>query len=194
MRLILASTLALLPTAVFAHTGVGEATGFAYGFMHPMGGVDHLLAMIAVGIVAGVLGGRALWLVPASFLSMMIAGFLVGAAGVGLPMLETGIALSVLVIGAAAAWGRAVPVVAAMGLAGVFAVFHGVAHGAEMPAIGGALDFALGFVAATALLHAAGIGLAVAATRLAGRCGPPLARGAGALIALSGVGLLAGWV
>ena len=194
MRILLALTLAVVPTAALAHTGVGEATGFAYGFMHPIGGLDHLLAMIAVGILAGVLGGRALWLVPASFVSMMVAGFVLGAAGVELPMLETGIALSVLVIGAAAAWGRAVPTVAAMGLAGVFAVFHGVAHGAEMPATGGALDYAIGFVTATALLHAAGIALAIAATRLAGRYGRPLARGAGALIALSGVGILAGWL
>ncbi len=197
MRLLarlVALGLAALPTAALAHTGVGDTAGFAHGFLHPVGGLDHVLAMLAVGVLAALLGGRALLLVPLSFVAMMAVGFLLGIGGVALPLVELGIALSVIVIGGAAAWGGRLPLAAAMSLVGVFAVFHGHAHGAEMPADATGLAYALGFVAATALLHLAGIGLALGATRLAGRFGRPLARLAGGLVALGGVGLLAGWL
>ena len=194
MRLILALALAIIPTAALAHTGAGEATGFAYGFMHPIGGLDHVLAMVAVGVLAALLGGKALRLVPLSFVGMMAVGFLIGAGGVELPFLELAIALSVVAIGTAAALGRPMPLALGMGLVGVFAIFHGGAHGGEMPAESGALDYALGFMAATTLLHVVGIGLTLAAAHLAGRFGRPLAQGAGALIALGGAGILAGWL
>src|SRR5688572_17148307 len=128
-RLALATILALIPTAAFAHAGHGGHDGLLSGFMHPMGGLDHVLAMVAVGVFAAVLGGRALWLVPASFVAMMLAGFALGANGIDLPMVELGIALSSIVIGGAAALGRPMPVAAAMALVGTFAVFHGHAHG-----------------------------------------------------------------
>lgn len=137
MRLLarlIALGLAGLPTAALAHTGVGDTAGLVHGFLHPMGGLDHVLAMLAVGVLAALLGGRALILVPLSFVAMMAVGFVLGLGGVALPLVELGIALSVIVIGAAAAWGGRLPVAAAMSLVGAFAIFHGHAHGAEMPA------------------------------------------------------------
>jgi urease accessory protein len=183
-----------IPTAAFAHPGHGPEIGLASGFMHPMGGLDHMLCMVAVGVFAFVLGGRALWLVPLSFVGMMAVGFLLGLEGVTVPFVEFGIGLSSVVIGAVAAYGRSMPVAAAMALVGLFAVFHGHAHGAEMPQDAGGLQFALGFMPATALLHVAGIAVALGASRIAGRFGRPLARIAGAAFALGGVGVLAGWL
>jgi urease accessory protein len=192
MRLILSLLLALIPTATFAHTGHGDTAGLLHGFMHPLGGLDHLLAMLAVGVFAFVLGRAAL--VPLAFVSAMVVGFLLGTGGVGLPFVELGIGLSSIVIGAAAASGKQIPVAAAMSLVGAFAIFHGHAHGAEMPAGAAGLDYALGFIAATVLLHAAGIAAAMGTTRLSGRFGRPLAQAAGGLFALGGIGALAGWI
>jgi urease accessory protein len=193
----LASLLALpviaLPSAAFAHTGVGDTAGFLHGFEHPIGGIDHILAMVAVGVFAFVLGGRALWLVPLSFVGMMAVGFLLGANGVTLPYAELAIALSSVVIGGVAAMGRRMPVVAAMALVGGFATFHGFAHGAEMPADAGALTYALGFAGAPALLHAAGIAGAVGVAAVTGRYGRTIAQVAGGAFALGGMGVLAGW-
>jgi urease accessory protein len=191
---LLALTLVALPTAAFAHTGVGDAHGLAHGFMHPVGGIDHVLAMVAVGVFAFVLGGRALWLVPLSFVGMMALGFLLGIAQFEVPFVELGIALSSVVIGGVAALGRPMPVVAAMALAGGFAIFHGLAHGAEMPADAGGLTYALGFMLATALLHVAGIFVAMLAARFVGKHGRVAAQTAGGLFALGGVAVLAGWL
>ena len=188
---LLALTLVALPTAAFAHTGVGDAHGLAHGFMHPVGGIDHVLAMVAVGVFAFVLGGRALWLVPLSFVGMMALGFLLGIAQFEVPFVELGIALSSVVIGGVAALGRPMPVVAAMALAGGFAIFHGLAHGAEMPADAGGLTYALGFMLATALLHVAGIFAAMLAARLVGKHGRVAAQTAGGLFALGGVAVAA---
>lgn len=197
MRKLLAALAALsilVPSAAFAHTGIGDTTGFIHGVQHPIGGLDHLLAMVAVGVFAFVLGGRALWLVPLSFVGMMAVGFLLGIAEIEMPFVELGIALSSVVIGGVAALGRPVPVAGAMALVGGFAIFHGHAHGAEMPADAGGLTYALGFIAATALLHAAGIAGALGVARLTGRFGRPVAQAAGALFALGGIGVLAGWL
>ncbi len=194
MRLVLSVLLALVPTAAFAHTGHGDAAGLLHGFMHPIGGLDHVLAMVAVGVFAFVLGGRALILVPLAFVGAMVLGFLLGTGGIAVPYVELGIALSSIVIGAAAAWGKPIPVFAAMSLVGAFAIFHGHAHGAEMPANAAGLSYALGFVAATALLHLAGIAAAMSVTALAGRFGRPLAQAAGGFFALGGLGVLAGWI
>jgi urease accessory protein len=193
MRIILALALALLPTAALAHTGHGDAAGFVHGFMHPVGGLDHVLAMIAVGVFAFVLGGRALFLVPLAFVGMMAVGFLLGIAGTEVPFVELGIALSSIVIGGVAALGRPIHVAAAMSLVGVFAIFHGHAHGAEMATADG-LGYALGFIAATALLHAAGIAVAMGVARLVGQYGKLVAQFAGGAFALGGVGVLAGWL
>lgn len=191
---LLVAIAVLAPTAALAHPGHGPEIGLIAGFLHPLTGLDHILCMVAVGVFAFVLGGRALWLIPLSFVGMMVVGFLLGANGVDLPFVELGIGLSSVVIGALAASGRSLPVGAAMALVGVFAVFHGHAHGVEMPANAGGLQFAAGFVGATALLHLAGIGGALGVARLAGRYGRPLARVAGVIFALGGVGVLAGWL
>lgn len=190
----LAALLILAPTAALAHTGHGDTSGFVHGFMHPVGGIDHVLAMVAVGVFAFVLGGRALWLVPLSFVSMMAVGFVLGVTGVEVPFVELGIALSSIVIGAAAAWGKPMPVAAAMSLVGVFAIFHGHAHGAEMPVVAAGLEYALGFIAATALLHVTGIAAAMGVAKVVGRYGRPVAQVAGGVFALGGVGVLAGWL
>ncbi len=194
MRALIALLTILLPTAALAHPGHGDTVGLAYGFMHPIGGLDHVLAMVAVGVFAFVLGGRALWLVPASFVGMMAAGFLLGAAQVEVPFVELGIALSSVVIGGAAAMGRPMPVAAAAALVGVFAVFHGHAHGAEMPANAAGFEYAVGFMLATALLHLSGIGGAMGVARLVGKYGRQIAQVAGGLFALGGIGVLAGWL
>lgn len=194
MRALLALLFVLVPSAAFAHPGHGDAIGFVHGFMHPVSGLDHILAMVAVGVFAAVLGGRALILVPLSFVGMMTLGFLLGVGGVNLPFVELGIALSSIVIGAVAASGRSMPVAAAMSFVGVFAVFHGHAHGTEMPATAAGLDYALGFMAATAALHVAGIGATLSVAKLVGRFGRPASQLAGGVFALGGIGLLAGWL
>lgn len=195
MRILLAlALLILLPTAAFAHTGVGDTSGFLHGFEHPVGGIDHILAMVAVGVFAFVLGGRALWLVPLSFVGMMVVGFLLGVGGVNLPFVELGIALSSVVIGGLAALGRPMPVAAAMALVGVFAVFHGHAHGAGMPEDAGGLLYAGGFIVATALLHAVGVIAAMGVARLVGKYGRVVARVAGGVFAMGGIGVLMGWL
>jgi urease accessory protein len=155
---IAAALLALAPTVAFAHPG-HDGASLISGFLHPLGGFDHIIAMVAVGLLAARLGGRALWLVPASFVAAMAVAGLAGSAGIGLPYVETGIAVSVVVLGAIVAFGVAMPVAAAMGLVAFFAVFHGYAHGIEMPETVSGLAYGLGFIAATALLHAIGIGL-----------------------------------
>lgn len=195
MRALLVFLVAvLIPTAALAHTGHGDTSGFVHGFLHPVGGLDHVLAMVAVGVFAAVLGGRALWLVPLSFVAMMVVGFGLGVGGVDVPFVELGIALSSIVIGGAAALGRPMPVAAAMGLVGMFAVFHGHAHGAEMPETSAGLQYAAGFVLATASLHAAGIGATMGVAALLGRYGKAAARLAGMAFAAGGLGVLAGWL
>jgi len=195
MRRIFLTLLTIsMSSTAFAHTGVGDTAGFLHGFEHPIGGVDHVLAMVAVGFLACVLTGRAIWLLPAAFVGMMVVGFIFGAAHVELPFVELGIALSSVVIGGAAALGRPMPVGIAAALVGVFAVFHGHAHGAEMPETVSGLTYAAGFVTATIFLHVLGIISALGAASVIGRHGPLAARTVSAVIAVSGVGLLYGWL
>lgn len=195
MRLLLAlAILVLSPTLAFAHTGAGDTAGLFHGFEHPIGGIDHVLAMVAVGVFAYVLGGRALWLVPASFVGMMIIGFILGVARIEVPFVELGIALSSVVIGGAAALGRPMPTAMAMSLVGIFAIFHGHAHGAEMPGDTNGLTYAAGFVVATALLHIAGIVATFGVAKVIGKYGKVAAQIAGAVFALGGIGVLAGWL
>src|SRR5580704_17252660 len=156
--LTLIATVAL-PTIAAAHPGHDGAPGFIHGFLHPLGGLDHILAMVAVGLFAARLGGRALWLVPASFVAAMAAAGFAGMAGFALPHVEAGIALSILVLGAAIAFDTTMPVAAAMGLVAFFAVFHGYGHGAEMPETASGLAYGGGFLAAAAALHVAGISI-----------------------------------
>ena len=188
----LSTTLALVASPALAHTGAAAAAGAAAGFMHPMLGLDHVLAMVAVGLLAAQLGGRALWALPAIFIAAMIAASIVGIAGLPLPLVELGIAASVIVLGAMLLFGRHLPVAGAMGLVGAFALFHGHAHGTEMPAAVAALSYGAGFVASTLLLHGAGLGLGLATQRVATRLAPAALRIAGAFVAVTGVLLAAG--
>ena len=145
----LALTLAALLVAsgpAQAHTGIGGTLGLAQGFGHPIGGIDHLLVMVAVGLFAAHLGGRALWLVPLSFISAMAIGGAFGITGIFLPSVEVGIALSVVVFGVSVAARPHLPTLVAMTLAGFFALFHGQAHGAEMPEATSGLAYGVGFV------------------------------------------------
>ena len=187
-----AACLALLPTAALAHTGIGETSGFAHGFAHPMSGLDHVLAMVMVGVFAWQLGGRALWLVPATFVLVMALGGALGVAGIQVPFVETGIALSVIVLGAVVALGVKAPAAMTMGLVGLFAVFHGHAHGIEMPEDAGGVAYAAGFMIATALLHVAGIGVGFLIGKASDSYGPAVVRSTGGLAAVAGVGLLTG--
>jgi urease accessory protein len=182
------AALLLIPTAAFAHAGGGEAHGFVDGFAHPLGGLDHILAMVTVGIFAWQLGGRALWLVPATFVLAMAAGGALGMAGVPIPFVELGIAASVIVLGSIVAFARKAPVAIAVGIVGLFAIFHGHAHGTEMPLDAASGAYAAGFMLATALLHVAGIAIGFAIGRIAyGRAAYQLG---GALVALVGVAIL----
>ena len=145
-----------------------------------------------VGIFAWQLGGRALCLVPATFLLVMAAGGALGVAGIDVPLVDVGIAHSVIVLGAVVALGVEAPVAAAMALVGLFAAFHGHAHGVEMPETAAGLTYAIGFMATTGLLHALGIGAGLLIGKAGDRWGPTLARVAGGLSALAGVALLLG--
>jgi urease accessory protein len=151
---------------LFAHTGVGTTAGFSAGFMHPIGGLDHVLAMVAVGLWAAQMGGRALWAVPAAFVGMMLVGGTLGISGVGIPFIEMGIIASVVVLGLLIAGGIKTPVAAGMAIVGAFAIFHGHAHGTEMPVNAAGLMYMAGFVAATALLHAGGIAAGIGLGRV----------------------------
>jgi len=178
----------------FAHENGADAHGLVHGLLHPLGGIDHVLAMVAVGVFAALLGGRAVWRVPAAFLGMMALGGVLGATGITLPMVELGIALSLIVLGVTLALRLRMSVALAMGLAGFFAVFHGHAHGAEMPELASGLAYGAGFVLSTAGLHAAGLGLGSLRGRLDAGREFGLVRVAGVLVALAGAGLLTGVV
>jgi urease accessory protein len=191
---LLAAAAALMPTVALAHTGHGAASGFLHGLAHPVGGLDHVLAMVMAGILAWQIGGRALWLVPLTFVSMMAIGGALGVAGMAVPAVELGIALSVVVLGTVVAFGAKAPLAVLLALVGVFAVFHGHAHGAELPADASGLGYGLGFLIATALLHLAGIGLGSAIGRIGQRTSPIAVRAVGGLVALAGVGVLTGLV
>jgi urease accessory protein len=186
---ILAILLTLVPTAAFAHTGAGYAHGFADGLVHPLGGLDHILAMVTVGVLAWQLGGRAIWLLPASFLALLVVGGVLALAGGSLPWVQVGIAASVIVFGIMVTLGTKAPLALAMGIVGLFAVFHGHAHGTEMPITASGAAYGAGFVLATALLHAAGVALGYLIGRIS--CKQLAYRLGGCGVVLAGVGLLA---
>lgn len=189
-RATLLAALILAPATAFAHPGSGPGHDLAHGFVHPLTGLDHVLAMVGIGLLAARIGGAALWLVPGAFMAAMAGAGVAGASGLPLPHVEIGIAFSVITLGAVIALGVALPIASAMAMAAAFAVFHGYAHGAEMPADMSSFGFGIGFVAATALLHLFGIGLglvlarAVYSQRIAQITGGAMATvGAGFLIA-----------
>jgi urease accessory protein len=182
----------LAPTLAFAHPGLHPGSGILQGFTHPLTGLDHILAMVAVGLLAFQMGGRALWLLPATFVLVMAGGGALGAAGIEIPAVEIGIALSVVVLGAVVASNIKMPVALAMGMVGFFAILHGHAHGAEMVQGVNGFVYAAGFMTATALLHVAGISLGALVARTGRAIGPIALRTAGGVAVVAGVGMLSG--
>jgi urease accessory protein len=162
----------LVPSMASAHVVAGASHGFAHGFSHPFSGIDHVLAMTAIGLFAVRLGGRALWLVPVTFVCVMALAGVAGMAGVTVAFVDIGVAMTVVVLGLTLAAQLSVSTTVAALLVGFFAIFHGYAHGAEMPENISALSYGLGFICATALLQALGVGLGL----LAGLTGPDRAR------------------
>ncbi|MDX8442388.1 HupE/UreJ family protein [Mesorhizobium australafricanum] len=171
-----------------AHVGIGTASSFAAGFTHPLSGLDHMTVMIAVGLWAALKGGKAIWAWPFAFLGVMLVGGALGMLHVPVPFVEPGILASVVALGLLVALAVDLPVSAGVAIIGVFALFHGHAHGTEVPENAGGLEYMAGFAAATALLH----GLGIAAGLGLGLRFRSMARAAGAACAAVGVGLAFG--
>lgn len=176
--------LLVFPGIAMAHTGIGETAGFMHGLNHPISGVDHVLAMVAVGLWATQIGGRSLWVVPAAFVTVMILGGMIGFSGIAIPFIEEGILVSVLVLGILIAGACKLPTAVSMAIVGFFALFHGYAHGTEMSASIGAASYSAGFVLLTAMAHSIGIasGLGLQKLNL-----ERITRYAGGAIALCGI-------
>jgi urease accessory protein len=185
---ILAASLLLAASPALAHTG-NDLGGLTSGLLHPITGLDHVVAMIAVGLWGGILGAPSVWLLPIVFPMVMALGGAAGIAGVALPGIETGIALSGAVLGLMVLFAARPPLWVAATLVGLFAIFHGHAHGAELPASANPAIYAIGFVVATGLLHLTGIGLGQLGKWRAGRV---TVRVTGAVIALAGGAFLTG--
>jgi urease accessory protein len=190
-RLTFWTLAALLATALpaAAHPGHGPMSGFAAGLQHPLSGLDHLLAMIAVGLWAGLCGGRREWLWPATFVSSMVGGGAIGMFAVVTIPVEPAILASVMVLGLATALSLRTPLVLGGLLIAVFGLAHGYAHGTEMPHTAHGLDFAAGFTLATAILHMMGVMAAASLQRLRLDF---VTRFAGVGIAIAGIGLILG--
>jgi urease accessory protein len=175
------------PALALAHVEAGRAEGFLAGLHHPVSGLDHVLAMVSVGLWGAQLGMPAIWILPVTFPVVMALGGLLGLIGVPLPGVEIGIAVSALVLGLAVSAAWRPPLWAAAVIVGLFAIFHGHAHGTELPAGASGLTYSLGFVAATGLLHALGIGIG---TVHRWRRGQQILRVAGAAVAMAGIAFL----
>lgn len=189
--ILLALGLSLIPTVVYAHDGSQVPFGgFLAGLVHPVLGYDHLLAMLSVGILSAQIGGRAIWTVPATFVSVMAVGGLLGYINIGLTATELGIAASLILLGLIIAAEQKLPVRLAMLGVGFFAIFHGYAHGSEIPTTSEPVLYALGFLTGTALIHIAGVVIGDIAKHY--QRGRIMLRVGGALIAVTGVLFIAG--
>lgn len=184
-------TAIVIAGAAQAHTGEGVQGGLISGFMHPLLGLDHVVAMVAVGLWGVFLGRPAIWILPVAFPIVMALGGAMGVAGMPLPAVEAGIALSGVILGLLVAFGARAPLWAAVAIVGVFAVFHGHAHGTELPDAANPYAYAIGFVVATGLLHLAGIAFGNLASHPWGNYA---VRVAGILIAAVGAAFLTGVV
>jgi urease accessory protein len=173
----------LFTGTALAHPQKGQATGFLTGFHHPISGLDHVLAMVAVGLWGAQLGSPAIWLLPVAFPMVMAVGGMLGLLAVPVPGVEYGIAASAILLGAAVMFEFRPRLEIAAALVGIFAIFHGYAHGAELPPGQNAMFYSIGFVIATGCLHAAGIGIG---TLHRWNFGQKLLRLAGAIVALGG--------
>jgi urease accessory protein len=186
-RAALVVAAVLWPALALAHVEAGRAEGFLAGVHHPVSGLDHVLAMVSVGLWGAQLGAPAIWLLPVTFPLVMALGGMLGLLGVPLPSVEVGIAVSALVLGLAVSAAWRPPLWASAVIVGLFAVFHGHAHGTELPAGASGLSYSLGFVAATGLLHAVGIGIGAIQRWPRGRA---VLRAAGAAVAAAGIWFL----
>lgn len=189
--ILLALGLSLIPTVAYAHDGSQVPFGgFLAGLVHPVLGYDHLLAMLSVGILSAQIGGRAIWTVPATFVSVMAVGGALGYINIGLTATEVGIAASLIILGLIIAAEQRLPVRLAMLGVGFFAIFHGYAHGSEIPTTTQPVLYALGFLTGTALIHIAGVVIGDIAKHY--ERGRLILRVGGALIAVTGVLFIAG--
>lgn len=189
LRVALGCALSVTANAAQAHAEVGVAGGLISGFLHPIYGPDHLVAMVAVGLWGAQLGAPAIWVLPIAFPMVMTLGALAGVAGMPLPFVEVGVSASAIVLGLAVAAHFRPTLALAAALVAVFGVFHGFAHGAELPSAVNPLAYGIGFVVSTGCLHLAGIviGLLEHVPK-----GPAVIRGCGALVAMTGLYFLAG--
>ncbi|GAA5075821.1 HupE/UreJ family protein [Roseibacterium beibuensis] len=186
---LLALPLMLLAAQAGAHTGEGINTGFASGFWHPILGWDHVVAMVAVGLWGAFLGSPSIWILPVVFPLVMAVGGAMGVVGMPLPAVETGIALSGVILGLLIAFAVRAPIWVAAVIVGVFAIFHGHAHGTELPEAFSPYGYAVGFVVGTGLLHMIGIAFGFLTKSEIGKAA---VRGAGGVIALVGAAFLFG--
>lgn len=183
---LLAFLFSTIPSAVYAHDGTNLGLGgFLSGLVHPVLGYDHLLAMLSVGIISAQIGGRAIWIVPATFVSVMAIGGVLGLINIGLTVTELGIAVSLVILGLFIAAERRISILIVMIGVGFFAIFHGYAHGTEMPDTAEPFLYALGFLVGTALIHIAGVVIGDISRHY--ERGKVALRGGGALIALVGL-------
>lgn len=176
--------MALLSTTAQAHAFSSNIGGFVSGFKHPLTGLDHFLAMLSVGLWGAQIGGRSVWTLPVTFPLIMVVGGILGILGVYIPSVEVGIALSVLALGAAIALKLKPPHIVVLTLVSIFAIYHGYAHGLELPNAAKLADFALGFVISTGLIHILGIGVGLVFLRFYRGV---LVQVIGSLIALFGI-------
>ena len=180
---VTAAAAALVATPAYAHEGTGLAGGFVAGMLHPLAGLDHMLAMVSVGLWGAFLGRPLVYALPMLFPAVMALGGALGMAGVGFPPVELGIAVSVVTLGAMILFAVRAPVLAACTIVGIFALFHGYAHGAELPSAADPVGYSAGFVLSTGLLHLLGITAGLLRSTPAGTVA---LRAAGGAIALTG--------
>jgi urease accessory protein len=187
----MAVTLSTPMQPALAHVGAGATASLGAGFGHPFSGLDHIGVMVAVGLWGALKGGRAVWVWPASFVAVMLAGGVLGMARVPVPFVEPAILASVVALGLLVALAVDWPIWIGTFVIGVFAVFHGYAHGSEVPETANGIGYMAGFAIATALLHVIGIAFAFGMAQLRWRA---VVRGAGAACVLVGIGLTLNWL
>jgi urease accessory protein len=190
LKTLLAALLLAAAGSACAHQGGGVAGGFASGFMHPVLGWDHVVAMVAVGLWGAFLGRPAIWVLPIVFPMVMAVGGAIGLSGLHISHVETGIALSAVILGAVVAFAVRPPIWVAAVIVGSFAIFHGYAHGVELPKAADPLAYSLGFVIATGMLHLVGIAIGLIVRWPAGKI---VVRAVGAAIAMAGIAFLTGY-